>query len=240
MARGSTDSSRQAALGPGTRSGGPASLPVLPDSRIAVHRADPVRASQAPVIILTVGRSGSTLLRFILDTHPELACPPETSIGQVCVGLARLWNLLDPSAASAREEFLPGHLPAEIAPEAAASIRAAISEVYGRYLAQHGKRRWCDKSLDNAMTADLLARVFPAAQFVCLYRHCMDVIASAIEAAPWGLSGYGFDPYVRATPGNSGPAAAHSWLDQTKSIIVFHKQYPNRCPAIRYEDQFRR
>jgi hypothetical protein len=188
------------------------------------------------VIILTVARSGSTLLRFILDTHPKLACPPETNIGQACVGLARLWNLLDPSADSAQEEFLPGHLAAEIAPEAAASIRAAITEVYGWYLAQHGKRRWCDKSLANARAAGLLARVFPAAQFVCLYRHCMDVIASAIEAAPWGLSGFGFDSYVRATPGNSVAAAAHCWLDQTKSIIEFQEKYPDRCHGIRYED----
>ncbi|HEY6315155.1 MAG TPA: sulfotransferase [Streptosporangiaceae bacterium] len=197
---------------------------------------DATQASQAPVIVLTVARSGSTLLRFILDTHPELACPPETNIGQVCVGLARLRKVLDPPADSAQGEFLPGHLDAEIAPEAAAWIRAAITGAYGPYLVQHGKRRWCDKSLDNARAAGLLARVFPAAQFVCLYRHCMDVVASAIEATPWGLNGYGFDPYIRATPGNSVAAAAHCWLDQTKSIIEFQEKYPDRCHGIRYED----
>src|SRR6202035_2611623 len=34
----------------------------------------------APVFVLCMGRSGSTLLRFLLDAHPELACPPETSL----------------------------------------------------------------------------------------------------------------------------------------------------------------
>ena len=32
---------------------------------------------QSPVFILTTSRSGSTLVRFILDSHPDLACPPE-------------------------------------------------------------------------------------------------------------------------------------------------------------------
>ena len=32
-----------------------------------------------PVFVLCNGRSGSTLLRFLPDAHPELTCPPETS-----------------------------------------------------------------------------------------------------------------------------------------------------------------
>jgi hypothetical protein len=33
-----------------------------------------------PVFVLCVGRSGSTLPRLLLDTHPDLAWPPETNI----------------------------------------------------------------------------------------------------------------------------------------------------------------
>jgi len=36
--------------------------------------------AQSPVFILTAARSGSTLMRLILDTHPELASPPETGV----------------------------------------------------------------------------------------------------------------------------------------------------------------
>jgi hypothetical protein len=36
-------------------------------------------ASSNPVLVLCTGRSGSTLLRMLLDAHPDLACPPETS-----------------------------------------------------------------------------------------------------------------------------------------------------------------
>src|SRR5215469_17608838 len=82
----------------------------------------------APVFVLCHGRSGSTLLRFLLDAHPELACPPETNLPGLCVQLATVWSLIE--------------------------------------------------------GAPLLARVYPQARFVCMYRHPMDVIASGVEACP--------------------------------------------------------
>jgi hypothetical protein len=36
--------------------------------------------STAPTFILATSRSGSTLLRFIIDSHPDFACPPETQV----------------------------------------------------------------------------------------------------------------------------------------------------------------
>jgi hypothetical protein len=192
--------------------------------------------TQRPVFVLSVARSGSTLLRFILDSHPELGCPPETNVGQACFALARIWDLLEPSPESAEHAWRPNAVSADLPPDAAMSIRTAVDTVYNRYLAQHGKRRWCDKSLDSAQMADLLAHVFPGAQFVCLYRHCMDVVVSAIDAAPWGLSGYGFDSYVARTPGNLVLAVAGCWLEQTKAIVEFQERYPGRCHGIRYED----
>jgi protein-tyrosine sulfotransferase len=194
------------------------------------------RAGQAPVIVLTMARSGSTLLRFILDSHPELACPPETSLGSACHMMARLWDLLEPSPQSVREGFRPHQVPASLPDPAVASIRGVLDEVYGRYLARHQKQRWCDKSLDNTGIAGLLADIYPEAQFVCLYRHCMDVIVSAVEACPWGLAGYGFDQYTAATQGNSVAAVAMCWLDRTRPIIEFQEAHPGRCHGIRYED----
>lgn len=46
------------------------------------------------VFVPCMGRSGSTLLRFVLDSHPELACPPETSLPALCSQLpAACWRL---------------------------------------------------------------------------------------------------------------------------------------------------
>ena len=48
--------------------------------RLGSGVADGRGASADPVFVLCMGRSGSTLLRFLLDAHPELACPPETML----------------------------------------------------------------------------------------------------------------------------------------------------------------
>ena len=88
-----------------------------------------------------------------------------------------------------------------------------LDEMTGSYLARRGKRRFCDKSLGSARFADLLLRIYPGAQFICLYRHPMDVIGSGLDACPWGLNGYGFDQYIGGSPGNAVLALARYWLD---------------------------
>jgi hypothetical protein len=188
------------------------------------------------VIILAMARSGSTLLRFILDSHPELACPPETGLGSASFAVARLCDLLDPSPESAEGDYRPLQVAASLTSSAAASIRRLLDDAYGRYLERLGKRRWCDKSLDNLRAAELLANLYPDAQFVCLYRHCMDVIISTFEACPWGLGGYGVDQYLAASQGNGVAAVAQSWLDRARALIEFEITYPGRCHGIRYED----
>jgi hypothetical protein len=64
----------------------------------------------------------------------------------------------------------------------------------------------------------------------------MDVIASGIEACPWGLNGYGFDPYIAETPGNAVWALARFWADNMTVIRAAEQQYPERCHRVRYED----
>ena len=185
-----------------------------------------------PVFILTASRSGSTLLRFILDSHPALACPPETGLGLACGQLASTLGTLENSAAASRG---PGE-EVVASPDTAAVIRAAIEFGFGGYLRRRGKARWCDKSLDNVQYAGLLAQVFPDAKFICLYRHCMDVIASGVEACPWGLHRFGYDQFVARHPGNSVAAIADYWLLCAHMAMDFEQRYPERCHRVRYED----
>ena len=184
-----------------------------------------------PVFVLCNARSGSTLLRFLLDAHPDLACPPETELPALCDQLAKSWSLLAgvPLASA-------GDKPPEIPEAAAAGIRHTMGMMAGQYLARRGKRRYCEKSLYAAGHADLLTRVFPDAKFICLYRHPMDVIASGMEACPWGLTGFGFDPYVASTPGNSVLALARFWADHVTKILGVEDRFPGWCHRVRYED----
>jgi hypothetical protein len=185
-----------------------------------------------PVFVLCNGRSGSTLLRFVLDAHPDLACPPETNLPGLCVQLATVWSLIEGAPLSANR----GDEPPEIPEAAIAGVRETMDRMVGSYLARRGKKRYCDKSLGSARYAPLLRRVYPEALFICLYRHPMDVIASGMEACPWGLNGYGFDPYIAATPGNAVMALASFWTDNVQTTLAVEERFPDACLRLRYED----
>jgi sulfotransferase family protein len=185
-----------------------------------------------PVFVLCCARSGSTLLRFILDAHPELACPPETNLPALCAQLATVWSLIAGAPLSPER----GEEPPVIPDTAIAGIRHTVDEMIGSYLARRGRSRYCDKSLGTARFADLLTRVYPETKFLCLYRHPMDVIASGIEASPWGPRGYGFDSYIAATPGNTVLALARYWSDNNAAILAVEDRFPGACYRVRYED----
>ena len=185
-----------------------------------------------PVFVLCMGRTGSTLLRFLLDAHPELACPPETSMPALCGQLSVVWSLIEGAPLSAERDAAPSRVP----DPAVAGIRRMLDEMTGSYLARRGKQVFCDKSLGSAPVAGLLTQIYPGARFLCLYRHPMDVIKSGLDACPWGLNGYGFDQYIVGSPGNSVLALARYWLDNATLIHEAEKEWPGRCHRIRYED----
>jgi protein-tyrosine sulfotransferase len=187
---------------------------------------------ESPVFVLTSSRSGSTLLRFILDSHPELACPPETTVASACASLLRSWAILEEAGSEGRP--LTG--TAEVPAAGIAVVQSAIDELFSSYLRRRKKRRWCDKSLDSYQYADLLAQAYPKAKFICLYRHCMDVIASGTEACPWGLHRFGFDPFVAQNPGNSVAAVGAYWMSCVQAILNFEESHAASCHRIRYED----
>jgi hypothetical protein len=193
------------------------------------------RAGDDPVFVLCAGRSGSTLLRFLLDAHPDLACPPETRLPWLARQLATAWTVIEdagPTGQSANGDSADAAISAPVA----AGLRRSLDPMMTSYLQRRGKRRYCDKSLGAAQHAGLLVRIWPDARFVCLYRHPMDVIASGIEASPWGLTSYGFEPYLGSPPDNNVAALARYWLDYTTSIVAAEERFTDRCLPVRYED----
>jgi hypothetical protein len=188
-----------------------------------------------PVFVLCMGRSGSTLLRLILDTHPDLACPPETSIPALCSQLAVVWSLIEGAPLALQR----GDAPPQVPDAAVAGIRQMMDLMTAPYLKRRGKRLYCDKSLGTAPHTQLLTRIYPATRFICLYRHPMDMISSGLEACPWGLNGYGFDQYIAGSPGNAVMALSRYWHDQARAIAEVEETHPDLCHRVRYEDMVR-
>src|SRR5262245_4964026 len=90
----------------------------------------PEDSCQQPVFGLTASRSGSTLLRFILDSHPDFACPPETSIAAAAGSLVRAWDFLERAGLDTTSVAGPVLPPDHVF----AGVRATIDRMYGPYL----------------------------------------------------------------------------------------------------------
>jgi hypothetical protein len=189
-------------------------------------------AGDDPVFVLCAGRSGSTLLRFLLDAHPDLACPPETRLPWLARQLATAWAVIENTPPSADGSPADGTVSGPVAE----GLRRSLDPMMTSYLEGRGKKRYCDKSLGAAQHAGLLLQIWPGARFICLYRHPMDVIASGIEASPWGLTSYGFEPYIGVPQDNNVAALARYWLDYTTSIVEAEERFTDRCLPVRYED----
>jgi hypothetical protein len=88
-----------------------------------------------PVFALCNGRSGSTLLRFLLDAHPDLACPPETSLPALCAQLATVWSLIEGAPLAQNR----GDEPPVIPEAAITGVRATMDNMIGSYLQRRGR-----------------------------------------------------------------------------------------------------
>lgn len=70
--------------------------------------------------------------------------------------------------------------------------------------------------------------LFPNARFICLYRHCFDVVRSAIEVSKYGLFGYGLEEYLRRFPANTVQGLTDYWLDKTALILDFEREHSDQ------------
>lgn len=178
----------------------------------------------APIFLMCCARSGSTLLRVLLNNHPQVACPPETLFPQVANALIKMWGSTEGS-----DNWRT------LSDAARTAIRETISEPLEAFAARRGKKVWCDKSASNIPGADLLLQVFPEARFISLYRHPMDMIASGLNACRWGFRSFGFEPYVRMSTDNFVRALAMYWYDQVAAIRRFERRNAERCTRVYYE-----
>ena len=72
-----------------------------------------VCAKAFSAFVLCGGRSGSTLLRFLLDAHPDLACPPETNLPAMAGQLATVWSLIAGAPLASERGDEPPVIPPE-------------------------------------------------------------------------------------------------------------------------------
>ena len=145
--------------------------------------------------ILGVPRSGTTLLRTILDSHPDIAAPPETPwlLGSYGSG-ASLRDLID-HLCSGRTGLVKNISNVDEQDVMAAS-RLFVAALFARFIETNNARYLVFKTPDDIQFLDWLLVLFPNAKFVHLVRDGRDVTLSTVSrysAINW---------FGRATPEN--------------------------------------
>jgi hypothetical protein len=186
------------------------------------------REAAPPFFIVGSARSGTTLLRLMLNAHPDVAVPPESrfivelwdgsdevDVEDVLVGLAR------------HDQFSTWDLPIEVVRDEIGGGRTAryadvIDAAFRAYARLHGKSRWGDKTPRYVEHIQLLAQLWPTARFVHLIRDGRNVALSYADVP--------FGPKTIAR-------AAQLWARRVSLGLAYGRALgPDRYLELRYED----
>ena len=127
------------------------------------------RLLERPAFIFSSVRSGSTLLRVLLDSHSELHAPHELHIRDLAVQIKK-----GPARKAMEELGLD-----ERALEHLLWDRLLHREVVG-----HGKRYLVNKTPTDVFVADRIQECWPDARFLFLLRHPAAIARSRADARP--------------------------------------------------------
>jgi hypothetical protein len=156
-----------------------------------IRRRIGTKARPPAPFIVGVNRSGTTLLRLMLDSHPELTIPPETHFVPEMIRLARRENTTRKRllrAATDHPRWGDFGLDDDVLLERLQEVKPlnpadAIRVFYDLYAEKEGKPRWGDKTPRYMRAMPRIERALPEARFIHLIRDGRDVALSQAERA---------------------------------------------------------
>jgi len=167
-----------------------------------------------PIFVVGSMRSGSTMLRLMLDSHPRIAIPPESGF---MGGLSATKRIPEWKFGEGWFERL-GWSEAEVDER----LRAFYDGMFRRYAAEQGKSRWGEKTPFHTAHMAQMAQVFPEACFVGIVRHPGAVASSLHRRFHYGFA-----------------EAVAYWSDTNKDMLRTGIGLGDRFTLCRYEELVR-
>ncbi|ELU09836.1 hypothetical protein CAPTEDRAFT_172938 [Capitella teleta] len=136
------------------------------------NRAYPYDRDMPLIFIGGVPRSGTTLMRAMLDAHPEVRCGEETRVIPRLLGMRTQWAKSDKESKRLQEAGLSDSV-----------IDSALAAFILEVIAKHGEPapRLCNKDPFTLKSTVYLSQMFPNSKFLLLIRDGRAVVHSIIS-----------------------------------------------------------
>lgn len=187
-----------------------------------------------PFFVLGAARSGTTMLRLMLNRHSRLAIPFESHFLVQVFAELPTDRPLEPDEADrmvdlviAEQNFQTWHLDPtcvrqQLVPLAPAPLAELIDTLYRMEIADSGKPRWGDKTPHYYKCWQKLTGIFPGSKLVHIIRDGRDVVQS-LEKVDWH--------------GPTNDDRARYWQSRVQMAHAASSELgPHRNLIVRYED----
>ena len=199
---------------------------------------------KGPIFIVGANRSGTTLLRLILNAHPHIAIPEEiVYFGSTIEGVPiEQWRAPEKAVPAFHyagfvrrfvnnaSQVLDGidelSLVEKILSEVPVDLKRPYQTVLEQWAARHGKKRWGEKTPGNLFYADIIHQMFPHARFIHLVRDPRAGVSSMMNT-PFFPKDIVFNAFSR-----------HKFMTQGRAILEKYVPEEQRI-LMRYEDLVR-
>jgi len=164
-----------------------------------------------PIFVMGSMRSGTTLLRIILDSHPHIALGWETGFARAIKHTKQVPDFIYGDRWYRRYGLTDEDMDRR--------LQAFYASIFESYASREGARRWGEKTPLNVFRVNDIANIFPDSQFIVTVRHPGAAAASLLK---WN---YDFDK------------ALAYWTNVYDRLRSFMSDVPPwRLTFVRFED----